>query len=292
MYSSITMKFLRYLAYANFWLAIGAGLSVWMLYLVVNSPINILAILSLFFVTFSIYNLNRHAENELDIINHPGRVAFIRRYSKYLFPVALVSYLITILLSLIKSIEIFLLLLFPLVVVILYTANWVPNSLNLGFRRFKDIFIFKDVIVAFTWATTITFVGALYQSFAINNLILLFWSFLFLRFLVNVIVFDLRDIEGDSRQKVKTIPVVLGKKKTRKLLYLLNASIVFSFSYVTFMGLMPPVMHIINLVSGLYTHLYISYTKNNDINYLCDVVVDGEYTVMWIAALIGTFILA
>jgi 4-hydroxybenzoate polyprenyltransferase len=50
--------------------------------------------------------------------------------------------------------------------------------------------------------------------------------FIFLKLFINSILFDVRDIEGDQKAGVRTIPAALGTRNTRTLLLFLNSTLV------------------------------------------------------------------
>ena len=46
--------------------------------------------------------------------------------------------------------------------------------------------------------------------------------FIFLRGIINVTFFDIKDIESDGARGLKTLPVMLGRERTLKFLHWLN----------------------------------------------------------------------
>ena len=51
---------------------------------------------------------------------------------------------------------------------------------------------------------------------------LLIFCFIFTKIMINSILFDVRDVEGDGASGVRTLPVVLGVGLVRRGLFLLN----------------------------------------------------------------------
>ena len=69
---------------------------------------------------------------------------------------------------------------------------------------------------------------------------LLMFFFIFLRGIINVTFFDIKDMESDGAQGLKTLPVILGKRSTLKFLHGLN---LFSFLPLlagVYIGIIPP----------------------------------------------------
>jgi len=105
---------------------------------------------------------------------------------------------------------------FPFVVGLSYT-----KGLKFGKRKFrlKAGFGVKNIIVAFTWST---FIFLIISEYARNPVIILVWFFFFLKSFINTVIYDFRDVESDTIAGIRTIPVVIGKNKSRILLYTLH----------------------------------------------------------------------
>lgn len=86
----------------------------------------------------------------------------------------------------------------------------------------KRIPAFKNIFTATTWASGGAFFPLLYNSMDLNLSFIIMFVFIFLRVMINVIFFDLKDIENDKSNGIKTLPVLLGKKSTIKILNLIN----------------------------------------------------------------------
>ena len=73
-----------------------------------------------------------------------------------------------------------------------------------------------------TWAIGGAFFPLLYHSLEINLSFIIMFFLIFLRCIINVIFFDLKDINNDKADNLKTLPVILGKKSTINILYIIN----------------------------------------------------------------------
>jgi 4-hydroxybenzoate polyprenyltransferase len=142
-------------------------------------------------------------------------------------------------------------------------------------------------MIALSWAIGSSFLPVIYFSKGdILQIILIFYIF-FLKSLVNTILFDVRDIEGDRMSGVRTIPVLLGRSKTKKLLLILNSTfvpwLIFSF-YKGFFGWYLCVL----VFSIIYGYWYILHFCRDGIKIgkSMDLLVDGEWIPTVILALI------
>ena len=100
--------------------------------------------------------------------------------------------------------------------------------------KYKRELIVGNVAVAFLAALSIGIVW-LYEFFAsiyngiiplhnlgyITNIVLAYSAFAFLLTLIREIIKDMADVEGDNEFKCRTLPIVLGNKKTMIILYIL-----------------------------------------------------------------------
>ena len=103
--------------------------------------------------------------------------------------------------------------------------------------------------------------------------------YVFVQMLVNTILFDTLDVRGDSVSGVKTIPVVLGLTKTRKLMTAINSTLLLWLAYCLIRGFF------VNFVPALtfgvfYGYLVIWYFLRKDcrlIRLQAELMVDGEW---------------
>jgi 4-hydroxybenzoate polyprenyltransferase len=274
-----------FLAYTNILLALGAALAAYASFILLQIPVDFVPILIIFLITFSIYSLNRIIEFEDDRINHPSRSDFTEEHMDWLIAFSLIAYIIAIIFSVLRNLETFLISLLPMIIMLLYSIKWTPRTVRDKFGRLKDLLLIKNMAVSLTWAAMI-FVIIFYTSSSITLSTLTVFLFLFIRFLINVIVFDVRDIKGDKIYNVTTIPVYLGLYKTKILLYILNTILGLFLIASVFLGWLPPSAHVIN-ISTLYGYFYIYRIGKNNIRFLCDVIVDGEYFVIGFLAFVS-----
>ncbi len=279
MFARALKWFLWQLAYANLLLAVSTAGAVYVVGLLLNLPANPTPAAILFLVTFAIYNFNRHTDKREDEINHPRRVAFIKKYGKILVILSVFAYLLAIWLSLYGGAGAQLLVMVPLVTLVLYSLRWFPKNGDIS-ERLKEIFVIKNLVVSAAWGGTVTFLPVLYFEAPISTATLCVFIFFFLRFFINTVVFDLRDIAGDLKEKINTIPVVLGYKRTRNIFQVLNAFIGLSFVLAVLLSILP-LIAVLLLFSTLYSFIYLTYLKSEkNIHFVCDVIVDGEYFVL------------
>lgn len=247
------------------------------------APLELLAVV--FLITMSSYNLNRFMEQaEEDAVNHPRRSAFFSNNAPF-FAFNIILIVVAILLAffykganglLIVSI-------FPLSV-LAYSAKWIPHR----YSRIKEIPVMKNIFPTTIWALA-PILCVIWLSAPVGTALLASFVFVFLRLLVGVIAFDVRDIRGDRAYRIKTLPVLLGIADTKIFLLLLNTlSGLFLFVSVA-EGWLPPAANAVNLIT-LYGYYYIFSLSEKAPLYLYDLVIDGEYFLWAPLALLGVML--
>jgi 4-hydroxybenzoate polyprenyltransferase len=231
--------------------------------------LNPIIFVSVFFLTFTIYNLDRLDGSKEDKINDSQKQSLYKGKKKTWMLILSTSLTLCFLLIIETNVSLMLIYLVPLFSSILYGKS------VLFFPRLKNIPVLKNVVLVSTWtlmATSIPSYSNIQDSF---HLIIISY-FLFIKLLINSILFDLRDIKGDSEAGVRTIPVILGRETTHRLLLLLNSTLV---PWLMISGLLNYFLpHLPALVfSVIYGFWYIKYFNKKRARILFDIIVDGEW---------------
>ncbi len=173
-----------------------------------------------FLTTFSTYGLNKLTDLKEDSINTPERAKAIKKI-ELIFKISVaLSFFLSLVLGFFESILTLPILLFPLFMGILYSIR-----LSRKIPRLKDITGVKNLTIALSWSVGSTFFPLIYLTNKKIVLILLVFYIFFIKSYINSIIFDIRDIEGDRMSGVRTIPVSLGREKTKILLIILNSTL-------------------------------------------------------------------
>lgn len=252
--------------------------------IVFKVPIDIFLLLVAFFVTYSSYYINHRYELKEDVLSHGKRTNFILE-NPWIDYAAVFLYLLAFLLCLQKNILSAVLILVPPMIVILYTVRFHPRI-----KRFKDITFVKNFVVALTWAVY-AFLTATWNSIDFTPIVYVMALFIMLRFFVNTLSFDLRDVKSDEINNVPTLPVVIGKGATIAFLLFLNLLAAIFLSSAIVFGFAPlfawPLV-LINFYGIWYTLKFHDPFVNLD--FLCDVVIDGEFVFWPLLLFLGLYI--
>jgi 4-hydroxybenzoate polyprenyltransferase len=284
-------KVIHVLVHTSVFLAISAALLAYAMNILLSYSTNHLFYTAVFLLYLGIYNINKKTDKDEDRINNPIRSRLHREFGDYIFAFGVVSCIVSLLIFIQAGLEVVLIALIPLVAVLAYSIPWIPEPFSsvLGFKRFKEITVIKNLLVGVSWSSSMTFLQAFYTGNPIDMTVwcafLIVTSMLF----INTVVFDIRDNKGDKKFRVKTIPVRIGIKKTRVFLVVFNTLLGVFILMTAYYGILPPVAYFI-LLNTLYTYLYLYLLDKIDINLLCDILVDGEYILLALFLSLGKII--
>ena len=226
-----------------------------------------------FLLVFSVYGINKLTDMEEDEINNPERVSYIKRIEGIFRHAILVSLLLAIFLSALTSLWAVLVVLFPIAAGVLYSIRLSPN-----YPRLKDVTGVKNTIIATTWANGTAFLPYLVAGNVALSKVALIYYFFFMKSMINTILFDVRDIEGDRVNGIRTIPVKLGFRKSKALLIALNSTFLLWLAlayHLGYFGRYLPVL-IFSILNGYAYILHFArecYKPGKSL----DVWVDGEW---------------
>ena len=286
---------LQGLAWAQVLLAGATAVGTWMIQALARLPARPEPIVEVGLVFFSIYALDRTlAEPDTDSLNHPERERFVRRHARKLLGLAVAAYAVALGLAAREGWGQVGVLLLPLAAVLLYSFPFVPRPLGrwLGFRRLKDILVIKNVVVAATFATTLTLAPVPPRGAVEVHTLVAFWLFVFVRFFINSIVFDVRDEHGDRLKGIRTLPVVMGAHRTLRLLHGLNLALGGFTLVAPVLGWAPPAFAALAVGTPFAMGYLRRMAGPGSLHFLCDVVADGELYVAGLALLVVRCVLA
>jgi 4-hydroxybenzoate polyprenyltransferase len=228
-----------------------------------------------FFIAFSIYNLNRKTDEDEDAVNCQDRFAFTRRYEVPLYYGALLFLVLALVLSALSGLPSLLATGAPFILGILYSFRFLPEGL--GYRRLKEIPAIKNISVGLAWGIFLSLLPVFFwhrepgPGTAITFLLFFMWGFM------ASMIPDVRDREGDARAGVRTIPVIFGKQKTKRILT--GMLILLGIPTVTSsLFLLPLSARIIVVAANIYSHGCVALLDKEElIHFLADFISDGQY---------------
>jgi 4-hydroxy-3-methylbut-2-enyl diphosphate reductase len=205
---------------------------------------------------YSMHIWNRFTDTEAGRLNDPSRAEFYEKHGSALRIVGIGSMLFALTLSVFLGFPLFLFLLAACIGGVTYSLSFIPSGRlkRVKYRRLKDIPGSKTLFIALAWAGVATLTAPLSTSFEPSlNLVATFLTVAAL-VLIRSATFDLKDIQGDLIVGKETIPIVLGKNNSQRLLILLVTMTGAAFLVLPLFGVLPYLSY--GLMAGI---LYFGY---------------------------------
>ena len=200
----------------NFYSALGAGCLALAGMLLQKIPVQISSIAVASFFVYAMHVLNRlMASKQLGLIGSFREKSYLQ-HEKYYRLAAVVSLMLALGLSLANSMFSFFFLFFISLAGVLYNMKILPGSRR--FQRLRDIPGSKNIFIATAWGMVTAVLPALNLNQNFNAGMAVAFIFTFTLVFVRSAMSDIMDIQSDKLLGRETIPVVIGKEKTRVLL--------------------------------------------------------------------------
>jgi 4-hydroxybenzoate polyprenyltransferase len=229
--------------------------------------------------SFGAYMLNRASEMDEDSVSNPVRTRYLGGRRKYLPAITAGSFVIGYSLAALRNLVFFTALLVPLLLALVYSIGSRRLVKYVGARRLKDTLLVKNVAISFGWSLIPILVGFYFLS--LPSILFGIGVFIFLRLMVNTILFDTRDAKGDQMFGVRTLPTVYGPTRAFALMTLFDSASALVLVLLVLTGSLPSYALVLLLLT-LYSFGYRALARRPgaNLNFVCDVVADGEY-LMW-----------
>ena len=157
-----------------------------------------------FAATLFVYSFNRITDIAEDEENVPSRARFTRRYGRALFALGVVLYVVAVGVAFFYSLPGAPFVALPVLVGVVYSVG-----------RAKRFLLVKNLIVGFAWGAIPLGVGVYYG--VLFDPVVVFLAFFFtVTLTVAAALFDIKDIEGDREEGIRTVPNVYGPRATRR----------------------------------------------------------------------------
>ena len=264
----VLLGFPRLVTSTSVFLALNAQMVVAFSSLLYGVEVKPVILLIAFFATFSVYNINRATDRAEDFINRPETAS--RGTNFYILP-SITALMLCFFLSAVVGASTLLVIAALFISSIAYSVKLLPSI-----PRLKEIVGVKSVLVALSWGFTGAFLPA--SSWPVDPLkIALTFAYISIQLLVNTVLCDVCDMEGDMASGVRTIPIVLGLSRTRTLLLMVNSLMLPWLVYCLAQGLFLEYMPAL-LFGAVYGYLIIwVFSRKGHKRLLVELAVDGEW---------------
>jgi 4-hydroxybenzoate polyprenyltransferase len=174
--------------------------------LILSDPFLYLIVSSTLLIAAAGYIINDYFDVKIDIVNKPDRV-IVGRYLKRRMAIGThqVFNVLGVLCGLVVSYKV------ALVNVVSVSLLWLYSE------RFKRQLLIGNVVVSLLTALSLLILSVHYTDN--RDLVLIYAVFAFFISLIREIIKDVEDRKGDAAHGCRTLPIVLGVKGTKKVLY-------------------------------------------------------------------------
>lgn len=152
---------------------------------------------------------------------------------------------------------------------------------------------FKNWYIAFFWSLLIFLIPLHYSGSVFTLMTVTLSVYVFTRWLINSIVFDIKDVKGDRKDGLRTFPVEIGINKTVLILHSLNLLSGILISVAVVLGILPFIAITMNIFT-IYSFCYLLEIRNmneKNIRLISYTMVDGEYLIWPLVLIIASNLL-
>lgn len=257
-----------YLMISSLFIATTGFFETYIGYLLLNVRPNALICFAVFLMTFSVYSLDKITDSNEDSINMPERQSFLQGRKKYILYYSLAAYALSALIVLLDKPWALPIIFIPLAANAVYGSRIIP-----GVPRLKDVPVVKNFVVAISWALVTTLLPAMYMAEKSSLAIAAVFYFMLAKVFINAVLYDIRDVKGDREMGIKTMPVLLGSRKTTAILMGINSTILPCLAY------MCDALRPLAAMMVLYGYFYIIYFGETRSPISLDLLVDGQWMI-------------
>ena len=270
-FTRLSSEALRWLVYSNLFSSVFSigGMTAAMMVLL-RVPVDPVLLFIAFSGSMFIYSLNRVTDREEDRMSLPDRSEFSGKYGGYFTAISIPLFGVSLVLAALQGTVVLAVVLMPLAIGILYSI-----------LRMKRVPLLKNLAVSLGVSATLLMVVAVSEPPHATWFPL--YGILVIGVIVNTVIFDIKDIAGDSSVGIRTLPVLLGSRVTRKICgLLLGVMALLAIPLVQrdgiFLALVPYI---------LYKSFYVlSIPRDETPWWYYGLVVDGEFIPLLIFSLL------
>jgi len=237
-----------------------------------------------YLVSFSSLLYNRYKENKTDFLTNIQRTKFLDKYFRHINLIIFFSGITLILIFLYyKKITAFLFVISLFILSFFYTKYLK--------RITSKIIVFKNICFSVITSLLVILLSIYYSHSLLFFSLFLILIFIFLRMFVNTVFLDIKDIESDKKEMLLTLPIVLGKEKTLKILEIITILSIMPIILGVYLGIIPVFSLMLGFVV-LYTFYYFKKSTEKENFHLVNyILADFEFILWSVLILLGKIFL-
>jgi 4-hydroxy-3-methylbut-2-enyl diphosphate reductase len=210
----------------------------------------------------SMHILNHLTGSKADRYNEPDRARFYQDHAAPLTVIALASGAAGLVIAFLQGWLPFLVLLVMSLLGLSYRLTLIPEVFSgIMYRRIKDIPGSKTVLIAMAWGVVTAVLPPISVSgaFSVPDALIFAWSagLVFVR----TAFFDILDMQGDRLVGKETIPILLGERRSLRLLKSMLAVLVLGLLLISVLGVLPSLGILLTLCPAAMFAILLAWEK-------------------------------
>jgi len=218
-------QLLRYLLLSNIYMAMGTGCLAYAAASLLAIPARAVDLLIAVFYILCMHTYNNLIDTSSDRYSDPDRALFYQNNRVLLSALTFGAGAAVLIMAYTRGIGIFFLLLAMGALGVVYNARLLPQTMSVRRKtRIRDIPASKTVLVSVAWGIVTALLPAFQHEGGIgaDSIGVFFWVCALV--FVQTAFFDIMDMQGSRIVGKETIPILLGEKRSMKLLKILSAA--------------------------------------------------------------------
>ncbi len=214
------LRLQRWLLLSNIYLALGAGCLSYTCALLSGIPPSLPSALMATCYVLAMHILNTFIGKEAVRYNDPDRAQFHEHHKGFLVTLAVISGAVGLFMAFMLGSVPFFVLCVISVMGLFYKVRLLPGPLGAGRRiaRISDVPGSKTVLIAMAWGVVTVVLPHLSISLKITTTMIFVTLFAIAMAFVRTAFFDILDMQGDRLVGQESLPIVIGEKKSLRML--------------------------------------------------------------------------
>ncbi|TVM00092.1 MAG: 4-hydroxy-3-methylbut-2-enyl diphosphate reductase [Candidatus Brocadia sp. WS118] len=187
---------------------------------------------------FSIQVLNRFSNMDSVALNEPASATFYERKQTLFISLGITGVVVSFILGFLLSKSIFFCIFLAGLFGIFYRLEIIPKSLSkiIRYRSLEQIPGSKEIFYSIAWVVSTALIPFLGVNKSFMPSLVIASAFAFSLPFVRAVVLDIRDIQGDRILGKETIPIAIGKERTKTILIIITALVAVLMSVSPWLG--------------------------------------------------------
>jgi len=223
----------------NFFVCAGAAAFTIAMTLMMGLPLYTRFPLVSFFYLYPLHAFNRYLEIRLRTGTSNGQPPLVRMYRRVFLGIAFAMALLTLGIAWREGPPVFVIVTASYLFGGLYTYRILPQEWRIKFKSLRDIPGSKDILIASAWMFATVILPAIHHGTYPGNVLMFAAIYAFTLVFSRATIIAIGGVQSDKIVGLETVPILLGRDTTIRLLYTGNGFLAFATVALTLTGMLP-----------------------------------------------------